>query len=135
MLDSNSYYTGTPPVATYDNTWWRVKAYGPDQFGDLDSTAFSEPRFYYQIWECYCFYQSDFDEDGFITALDLGAMIDILFAGAEGIQDPGCPTSRADFDNNGFPDALDLGLLIDHLFVGGPPPCEPCIGLGDACAK
>lgn len=75
---------------------------------------------------CACPYQSDFDEDGFITALDLGNLIDILFAGKQDVQDPNCPTPRADFDCDGFSTALDLGQIIDHLFAGGRSPCDPC---------
>jgi hypothetical protein len=75
---------------------------------------------------CDCPYQSDFDEDGFLTALDLSAMIDILFAGDPDVQDPDCPYPRADFDCDGFSTALDLSGLIDHLFASGPGPCDPC---------
>ena len=75
---------------------------------------------------CDCPYQCDFDEDGFITAIDLGVLIDILFAGAVDPQDPLCPGTRGDFDCDGFTTALDLGGLIDHLFAGCPPPCDPC---------
>jgi subtilisin family serine protease len=75
---------------------------------------------------CTCPYQGDFDADGFLTALDLSAMIDILFAGAEDVQDEFCPVPRADFDCDGFSTALDLSGLIDHLFAGGPGPCDPC---------
>jgi hypothetical protein len=75
---------------------------------------------------CLCPLQGDFDEDTFITVLDLGMMIDVLFANGLNIQDPNCPTSRLDFDCNGYPDALDLGDFIDHLFANGPPPCNPC---------
>jgi hypothetical protein len=76
---------------------------------------------------CDCPYQSDFDEDGFLTALDLSEMIDILFAGHVDVQDPNCPGPRADFDCDGFSTALDLSGLIDHLFAGGDGPCEPCV--------
>jgi hypothetical protein len=75
---------------------------------------------------CGCAFQSDFDEDGFLTALDLATMIDILFAGQPDIQDPNCPNPRADFDCDGFSTALDLSGLIDHLFAGGDGPCDPC---------
>ena len=76
--------------------------------------------------ECSCPNQSDFDDDGFYTALDLASMIDILFAGSPDIKDPWCPSPRADFDCDGFSTALDLAGLIDHLFAGGAAPCEPC---------
>jgi len=75
---------------------------------------------------CQCPFQADFDEDGFRTALDLGALIDMLFAGSPEIQDPMCPTPRSDMDCDGFSTALDLGDLIDHLFAGGGGPCDPC---------
>jgi hypothetical protein len=75
---------------------------------------------------CSCPSQGDFDEDGFLTALDLSAMIDILFAGQPDVKDPVCPSPRADFDCDGFSTALDLSGLIDHLFAGGPPPCDLC---------
>jgi hypothetical protein len=78
------------------------------------------------VTSCWCPYQSDFDEDGFLTSLDLSAMIDILFAGDPDIQDPDCPNPRADFDCDGFSTSLDLSGLIDHLFVSGPGPCDPC---------
>jgi hypothetical protein len=76
--------------------------------------------------ECDCPWQSDWDEDTFITALDLGSLIDILFAGDDPVQDPLCPTVRGDFDCDTFPTALDLGNLIDYLFASGPGPCLPC---------
>jgi hypothetical protein len=82
--------------------------------------------FWYGADLCRCPFQSDFDEDGFLTALDLSAMIDILFAGQPDVKDPVCPSPRADFDCDGFSTALDLGGLIDHLFAGGDPPCDPC---------
>ena len=76
---------------------------------------------------CACPYQCDYDEDGFLTALDLSALIDVLFTGRPEDQDLDCPTSRGDFDCDGFPTALDLSGLIDHLFAGGAGPCEPCV--------
>lgn len=75
---------------------------------------------------CACPHQCDFDGDGFQTALDLGNMIDILFAGKPELRDPGCPIPRGDFDCDRFSTALDLGHLIDYLFAGGPAPCNPC---------
>jgi hypothetical protein len=75
---------------------------------------------------CTCPYQGDFDEDIFLTALDLSAIIDILFSGAPDVQDPICPVPRADLDCDGYSTALDLSVIIDHLFAGGPVPCDPC---------
>jgi hypothetical protein len=81
---------------------------------------------YVDVLACSCPYQTDFDSDGFLTAVDLGTLIDILFAGVADIQDPACTRTRADFDCDGFATALDLSSLIDHLFAGGGPPCDPC---------
>lgn len=75
---------------------------------------------------CTCPLQADYDADGFITSLDLGSTIDVLFAGKADIEDPFCPTSRFDFDCDGFATALDLGQLIDYLFAGAAAPCDPC---------
>ena len=75
---------------------------------------------------CGCPFQGDFDEDTFLTALDLSAMIDILFSGNPDVQDSSCPVPRADVDCDDFSTALDLSVLIDHLFISGPPPCDPC---------
>ncbi len=75
---------------------------------------------------CDCPWQSDFDEDGFLTGLDLSGMIDVLYAGDPDIQDPYCPSPRADFDCDGFSTSLDLGDLIDHLYAGDIGPCDPC---------
>ncbi|MFH1977858.1 MAG: putative Ig domain-containing protein [Candidatus Aenigmatarchaeota archaeon] len=60
----------------------------------------------------------DLDYDGFLTALDLAKLIDILFAG-EPLPDP---PWLADLDGDGFPTALDLAIMIDHLFAGDPAP-------------
>lgn len=81
------------------------------------------------VVECDCPHQGDFDADGFLTALDVGALIDVLFAGRTDVRDPGCPSTRADFDCDGFATAMDLGVFIDHLFAGGSLPCDPCYGL------
>ena len=62
----------------------------------------------------------DLDGDGFHTALDLGVMIDLLFAGGP----YPCPAYVADMNCDTFPDVLDLNWLIDLLFAGGiPSPC------------
>ena len=75
---------------------------------------------------CACPFQCDFDGDGFLTALDLGLLIDILFAGAPDITDGSCPHPRGDFDCDSFTTTLDLSGLIDYLFAGGGAPCNPC---------
>lgn len=95
--------------------------------GEATSSSFRlKMGFWYGAHLCRCPYQSDFDEDGFRTAIDLGTIIDILFAGHSNDQDPSCPSPRADFDCDGFSTALDLSGLIDHLFAGGASPCDPC---------
>jgi len=75
---------------------------------------------------CECPFQGDYDEDTFLTALDLSDLIDALFAGGVDPTDPICPVPRGDLDCDGFTTALDLTVLIDHLFAGGQPPCDPC---------
>lgn len=75
---------------------------------------------------CDCRFQCDYDADGFLTTLDLGNMIDVLFAGKPDIQDPCCGTTRMDFDADGFDAILDLGKLVDHLFAGKTAPIDPC---------
>jgi hypothetical protein len=86
------------------------------------------------VTTCSCPFQCDYDEDGFLTAVDLGALIDVLFGGRVEEQDPQCPTSRGDFSNDGYPDALDLSKMIDHLFAGHPGPCDPCNPVHSSCA-
>lgn len=75
---------------------------------------------------CDCPWQSDFDQNSVQDALDLNALIDILFFGTPDVQDPQCPKFRADFNCDGVPDALDLNDMVDRLFFGGSPPCDPC---------
>jgi hypothetical protein len=59
-------------------------------------------------------YPGDMDDDTFVTALDLGILIDLLFAGA----DPPARPASADVNADCFYDALDLGVLIDYIFAG-----------------
>ena len=79
-----------------------------------------------QVTDCTCPYQGDFDEDSYITALDLANFVDVLYSGAPDVQDPTCDAPRGDFECDGYSTSLDLGVLIDHLFVGGDGPCDPC---------
>ncbi len=78
------------------------------------------------VCECLCTNQGDSEPDGFITAIDLAAVIDALFAGGANPQELECPTFRFDLDCDQFTTALDLAVVIDHLFAGGPEPCDPC---------
>lgn len=75
---------------------------------------------------CNCPFQADYDESGYLDALDFNVLIDVLFYGAPEITDPHCPSGRGDANTDGVPDALDLNILIEHLFFGGPGPVNPC---------
>lgn len=127
VSDTNVYREND--YLAFGTLYWRVKAYGPNEFGLPDSTEFSAPAYFEQDVEifCECLHQGDHDSDGFTTALDLALQIDILFSGHPDIQDPLCITTRADLDCDGFATALDLSRMIDYLFAGGPGPCDPCI--------
>jgi hypothetical protein len=109
-------------LAPFTQHWWSVTA-----DDGRSGVSISEVRSFYTEIECGpCPYQSDFDEDGVITIVDMGALIDVLFVGGTDPQDPGCPVTRGDFDCDGFTTSLDMSGLIDHLFAGGEGPCEPC---------
>ena len=75
---------------------------------------------------CDCPYQGDFDGNGYIDALDLNALIEVLFFGGPEPSDPYCGVSRGDLNDDGYPDGLDLNYLIDYLNFGGPAPLDPC---------
>ena len=72
-----------------------------------------------------CPHQGDIEPDGFETAVDLSAIIGILYEGDENVKDLCCPTNRFDLDCDGFVTSLDLSVMIDHLYSGGPGPCTP----------
>jgi hypothetical protein len=80
---------------------------------------------------CICSHHGDLVEDGEPNALDLGFMIDALFAGGPlPATDPDCPHQhRGDFNCDNNFDAIDLAVLIDHLFAGEAGPCDPCTDL------
>jgi hypothetical protein len=119
------YGASLPPLTEPDTVEYYIQAED-----DADSVVTDPPNppstVYFYAASCACPYQGDADEDGFITALDMSDLIDILFAGAEDIQDAACPVSRFDLDCDSFPTALDLSKMIDYLFASGPGPCEPC---------
>jgi len=76
---------------------------------------------------CDCPWQADLDATGFIDAVDLALVIDVVFFGSSDVQDPSCYTTRADFNADGFADAVDLAFLIDHVFFGAPGPVDACV--------
>lgn len=65
----------------------------------------------------------DQNGDLFVDALDLGLMIDLLYAGGV----PPAYPNAADVNGDCQPDALDLSYLIDYLFAGGSLPQPGCI--------
>ncbi len=81
---------------------------------------------YTTAFGCNCPNQGDADKDGVQTSIDLAALIDVLFAGANNLQDQSCPMFRFDADCDGFVTALDMARVIDFLYAGGEPPCSPC---------
>jgi hypothetical protein len=83
---------------------------------------------------CDCPHQCDYDDDPYLTNIDLAALIDVLFMGDPTTTDPNCPVPRGDFNFDGYPDNIDLNGLIDHLFRGGDPPCDPCNPVQSTCA-
>jgi hypothetical protein len=100
--------------------------YNCDGVVNLVDAVIQAPHVGHCCVSCDCPYQDDYDEDGFVTALDLAGLIDRLFGGVPVVQDPNCPTFRGDDDCDGFVTALDLSVKIDFLFASGPPPCSPC---------
>lgn len=75
---------------------------------------------------CDCGGRCDYDTDGYLTAIDLGMLISVLYEGATELEHPACPTSCGDYDGDGATTALDLSKLIDHLYAGKPGPFNPC---------
>jgi hypothetical protein len=114
-----------PPVATPMTVTYYIHAEDDSDTSVTDPPNPPSTVYFYTI-DCGCPNQGDDEPDGFITALDLAACIDILFAGAEDVQDEHCPTPRFDLDADGFTTALDLSRMIDHLFADGPGPADPC---------
>ena len=100
----------------FGQSWyWRVAA--ADAVGNQSGFSVVQ-QFYLEL----PYIVGDLDGDGFITALDLSALIDVIFAGGEV---PVPPDARADLNCDGFPDALDLAVMIDHLYAGQPAPACP----------
>jgi hypothetical protein len=120
--ESEYYLSGANP--------WDLIAADLDGDGDIDlatgNSGSDDITILLNRTPCECPHQADWDEDGLRTALDLGFLIDVLYAGETDLQDPGCPTTRFDFDCDGFVTGLDLSGFVDHLFAGEPGPCDPC---------
>lgn len=88
-----------------------------------DSTRQPRLDYGFATCDCWCDYaQGDLDKDGFLTAIDLGLLIDELFAGAA--IPLCCGHEMSDIDCSGFTDPLDLALMIDILFQGAWTDCE-----------
>lgn len=115
--NGDTSFVSYPPLGS-----WTLKGYTYDT--SFTPVAYGAP--FHVSTACLCPSQSDIEPDGFLTALDLSACIDILFAGHADVKDEECPSPRFDFDCDGFSTALDLSGLIDHLFAGGAGPCDPC---------
>jgi len=104
----------------FDQSWsWRVQAV--DSAGNQSGYSGTE-TFYLKL----PFIVGDLNDDGLVDAVDLALLIDVVFFGADDIQDPSCPATRADFNADAAVDAVDLAFLIDHVFFGGDPPADPC---------
>ncbi|MEW5876257.1 MAG: hypothetical protein AB1752_13895, partial [Candidatus Zixiibacteriota bacterium] len=74
---------------------------------------------------CSCPSQADIDGNGVVDYSDLLAGYSIVFFGAPGVQDNGCPIPRGDMTQDGFLDATDMAFLGDHLagLLDAPDPC------------
>jgi hypothetical protein len=146
-LDTNNLFLAGTGVAM--RMQWRVKPSAIPQttiiffendpvfpqsfntFSDIWGLIFKRPVLKTGIFTiagspCDCPFQGDIEPDGFITAVDLGSCVDILFDGDPDVQEPACLTTRFDLDCDGFTTALDLSMITDHIFAGGPGPCDPC---------
>lgn len=98
---------------------WQVTAF--DGYAEVESEVWN-----FKTGPCDCPYQGDFDENLTPNALDLNALIDVLFFGLGQVADPYCPTTRSDLNADGTTDAIDLSLIIDWLFFGDDSPTDPC---------
>jgi len=110
----------SPPMASYQTVFSQA---ANDPFlpvhVEIGTVAFSP---------CICTHHGDVVGDGEPNSLDLGYMIDALFAGGPlPAKDPDCPhVNRGDYNCDNQIDAIDLGRLIDYLFAGAIGPCDPC---------
>ncbi len=75
---------------------------------------------------CLCLHQADLDLSGVLDAVDLNALINVIFFNEPDLQDEGCPITRSDLNCDGVADAVDLNYVIEHIFFNGPSPCDPC---------
>jgi hypothetical protein len=79
------------------------------------------------IVACDCSHHGDIDGDEQLTTLDLGLLIDYVFASGDAPPtDVTCPhIDRGDVDCAGFDDASDVARMVDVLFASGSV-CNPC---------
>jgi hypothetical protein len=79
------------------------------------------------IVQCDCSHHGDMDGDEQITSLDLGLLIDYIFASGDAPPtDASCPhIDRGDVDCTGSDDASDVARMVDILFAAGSA-CDPC---------
>jgi hypothetical protein len=77
--------------------------------------------------DCNCSHHGDIDGDEQLTSLDLGLLIDYIFASGDAPPtDVTCPhIDRGDVDCTGFDDASDVARMVDILFAAGSA-CDPC---------
>jgi hypothetical protein len=79
------------------------------------------------VADCNCSHHGDIDGDDQITSLDLGLLIDYVFASGDAPPaDETCPhIDRGDVDCTGSDDASDVARMVDILYTAGVL-CDPC---------
>jgi hypothetical protein len=131
VFQNTSWTIAGLPEKTY---FWSVQSIDNNFAG---SAPAAEQTFTIGPQVCDCTAHGDIVGDSFIDVLDLGALIEYVFQGADApASDPQCPhINRTDVNCDGFASVLDMVRLIDHIFRSGPGPCDPCIcsPYPDAC--
>ncbi|GAB4329507.1 MAG: hypothetical protein Kow0074_26020 [Candidatus Zixiibacteriota bacterium] len=94
---------------------WRVRA--KDEAGNI--SPFSELQTFFLK---YPYLVGDLNDDGFLDAIDLNLLVDVLFFNG---QVPVPPAVRADINCDQFFDAVDMNGLIDVIFFGAAAPACP----------
>lgn len=111
----NAYVTGY-------NLYGDFPTVGPYQMPQGGSDAFVA-KF---VLRCNCQKQGDLDSSGFIDAVDVLKVIQIVFVKGTDIKDPSCPRTRGDMNVNGVVDVNDVLYIIKTAFTNGPAPVNPC---------